>query len=328
MSSIRQHRDRQDEGNTRLPDPNFVHPELVAPETGAQRVGRYALAAARLALGWTFLWAFLDKMFGLGHETADGERLDQRRQPHQGLPRLRRDRTVQGHLQQHRRRGLGRLAVHGRPARHRRRPDARHRHADRRRQRRAAAGHDVDGRPAPREQPLHGRPPHLRVVLVALALVAPATPSASAGGGSSCRSCRSTPGSSSRSCTGGPGRETRPLCCARRVLGPVRSWPRTLPYGAARRRGWRHEHHHAAGSRRRRSGRVGRQRRRARVGRDLRAAAAPAAADRQRCRRPAQEQPVRRHRRRAAGAAHGGPAGHRPGARGRAGGSRRTSTSR
>ncbi len=26
--------------------------------------------AIRLALGWTFLWAFLDKLFGLGHETA------------------------------------------------------------------------------------------------------------------------------------------------------------------------------------------------------------------------------------------------------------------
>ena len=31
---------------------------------------RYLFAAARLALGWTFLWAFLDKMFGLGRGTA------------------------------------------------------------------------------------------------------------------------------------------------------------------------------------------------------------------------------------------------------------------
>ncbi|HWC22957.1 MAG TPA: hypothetical protein VG502_11705 [Flexivirga sp.] len=30
---------------------------------------RYLLAALRLALGWVFLWAFLDKTFGLGHET-------------------------------------------------------------------------------------------------------------------------------------------------------------------------------------------------------------------------------------------------------------------
>jgi thiosulfate dehydrogenase (quinone) large subunit len=33
-------------------------------------VVRYLLAGIRLALGWVFLWAFLDKMFGLGHETA------------------------------------------------------------------------------------------------------------------------------------------------------------------------------------------------------------------------------------------------------------------
>ncbi len=30
---------------------------------------RYLLAGIRLALGWIFLWAFLDKAFGLGHDT-------------------------------------------------------------------------------------------------------------------------------------------------------------------------------------------------------------------------------------------------------------------
>jgi thiosulfate dehydrogenase [quinone] large subunit len=30
---------------------------------------RYVTAAIRLSLGWVFLWAFLDKLFGLGHET-------------------------------------------------------------------------------------------------------------------------------------------------------------------------------------------------------------------------------------------------------------------
>lgn len=30
---------------------------------------RYVLAGLRLALGWVFLWAFLDKLFWLGHET-------------------------------------------------------------------------------------------------------------------------------------------------------------------------------------------------------------------------------------------------------------------
>jgi thiosulfate dehydrogenase [quinone] large subunit len=32
-------------------------------------VARYAAAAARLSLGWIFLWAFLDKTFGLGFAT-------------------------------------------------------------------------------------------------------------------------------------------------------------------------------------------------------------------------------------------------------------------
>ncbi|MFD2765035.1 hypothetical protein [Micromonospora eburnea] len=39
-------------------------------ETVRQRAARYVFAGLRIALGWIFLWAFLDKMFGLGHETA------------------------------------------------------------------------------------------------------------------------------------------------------------------------------------------------------------------------------------------------------------------
>ncbi len=31
------------------------------------------LGITRIALGWTFLWAFLDKTFGLGHETASAD---------------------------------------------------------------------------------------------------------------------------------------------------------------------------------------------------------------------------------------------------------------
>ncbi len=41
-----------------------------ATETVAATATRYVFAALRLAFGWTFLWAFLDKTFGLGHETA------------------------------------------------------------------------------------------------------------------------------------------------------------------------------------------------------------------------------------------------------------------
>jgi thiosulfate dehydrogenase (quinone) large subunit len=42
-------------------------------DAGSDRAGtvvRYVGAALRLSLGWVFLWAFLDKAFGLGHETA------------------------------------------------------------------------------------------------------------------------------------------------------------------------------------------------------------------------------------------------------------------
>ena len=45
-----------------------------APSTAtppaASTAGRYLLALVRLGIGWVFLWAFLDKTFGLGHDTA------------------------------------------------------------------------------------------------------------------------------------------------------------------------------------------------------------------------------------------------------------------
>jgi thiosulfate dehydrogenase [quinone] large subunit len=37
------------------------------------QIVRYLLAAVRLALGWIFLWAFLDKTFGLGHDTTSAK---------------------------------------------------------------------------------------------------------------------------------------------------------------------------------------------------------------------------------------------------------------
>lgn len=52
-----------------------AHPARVEVHTTTGRppstsVGRrYLLAALRLSLGWVFLWAFLDKTFGLGHDT-------------------------------------------------------------------------------------------------------------------------------------------------------------------------------------------------------------------------------------------------------------------
>jgi thiosulfate dehydrogenase [quinone] large subunit len=46
---------------------NAVNGELTVQKTS--RALELTLAATRIALGWVFLWAFLDKMFGLGHET-------------------------------------------------------------------------------------------------------------------------------------------------------------------------------------------------------------------------------------------------------------------
>ena len=47
----------------------------VAGTVTAGRTGTlsYVLGVTRLAMGWTFLWPFLDKTFGLGHETASAD---------------------------------------------------------------------------------------------------------------------------------------------------------------------------------------------------------------------------------------------------------------
>jgi thiosulfate dehydrogenase [quinone] large subunit len=55
--------------DVRMPDPNFVHPELVATETRGAKAARYVAAVARVSLGFTFLWAFVDKLFGFGFAT-------------------------------------------------------------------------------------------------------------------------------------------------------------------------------------------------------------------------------------------------------------------
>ncbi|MDT4986493.1 MAG: thiosulfate dehydrogenase (quinone) large subunit [Micromonosporaceae bacterium] len=51
-------------------------PTATAEITLGRRSGpavRYLLAGVRLALGWIFLWAFLDKLFGLGHDTTSAK---------------------------------------------------------------------------------------------------------------------------------------------------------------------------------------------------------------------------------------------------------------
>ncbi|MGC4958917.1 hypothetical protein ACLQ2P_37440 [Actinomadura citrea] len=43
-----------------------------SPPVASERPALYALAAGRLFLGWTFLWAFVDKLFGLGRPAEKG----------------------------------------------------------------------------------------------------------------------------------------------------------------------------------------------------------------------------------------------------------------
>ncbi len=46
-----------------------ARPTAAAGPARASVAARYVLAALRIVLGWGFLWAFLDKLFGLGHAT-------------------------------------------------------------------------------------------------------------------------------------------------------------------------------------------------------------------------------------------------------------------
>ena len=46
-------------------------PGATTTETARGKATRYTLAGLRLALGWIFLWAFIDKLFGLGLATPE-----------------------------------------------------------------------------------------------------------------------------------------------------------------------------------------------------------------------------------------------------------------
>jgi len=51
-----------------------VHPELAAlPGTTLTTAASRALAVLRIGIGFIFLWAFLDKMFGLSYSTSSGK---------------------------------------------------------------------------------------------------------------------------------------------------------------------------------------------------------------------------------------------------------------
>jgi thiosulfate dehydrogenase (quinone) large subunit len=53
------------------PEAGRIQPDFVAAESRSQRAFRYVAAAIRISLGWVFLWAFIDKLFGLGYATPE-----------------------------------------------------------------------------------------------------------------------------------------------------------------------------------------------------------------------------------------------------------------
>ncbi|GIE90948.1 thiosulfate dehydrogenase [quinone] large subunit [Actinoplanes regularis] len=58
------------ERNSRHYSGTAAVPDKVRSTTGRTATAtRYLLAGIRIALGWVFLWAFLDKLFGLGRST-------------------------------------------------------------------------------------------------------------------------------------------------------------------------------------------------------------------------------------------------------------------
>ncbi len=63
-----------DRGDTRVSGARATrHDPDHGQTTVSTRAVPFLAAGLRLALGWTFLWAFLDKTFGLGHETASAD---------------------------------------------------------------------------------------------------------------------------------------------------------------------------------------------------------------------------------------------------------------
>ncbi len=62
--------ERPRHGARHQPGPSVVRDNAFSVTGRTATATRYLLAGIRLALGWVFLWAFLDKLFGLGRGTA------------------------------------------------------------------------------------------------------------------------------------------------------------------------------------------------------------------------------------------------------------------
>jgi thiosulfate dehydrogenase [quinone] large subunit len=71
--------------HTPMPASTLVRPRSVAAEATGTTAFQFVAAALRLSLGWVFLWAFLDKTFGLGHETAHADAWIRGGSPTQGF---------------------------------------------------------------------------------------------------------------------------------------------------------------------------------------------------------------------------------------------------
>src|SRR6202140_2260633 len=50
-------------------DITYVTQQKAATEATTAKAARYLWAVTRVCMGWGFLWPFLDKTFGLGHQT-------------------------------------------------------------------------------------------------------------------------------------------------------------------------------------------------------------------------------------------------------------------
>jgi thiosulfate dehydrogenase [quinone] large subunit len=69
-ATVSQRRESRATNGTATPAPRSVAPEAstTTPAPGTRALD-YTLAVARLSIGFVFLWAFVDKLFGLGHAT-------------------------------------------------------------------------------------------------------------------------------------------------------------------------------------------------------------------------------------------------------------------
>ena len=94
---------------------------LPGAESRSAVAARYLLAGIRIALGWVFLWAFLDKLFGLGHATPTARPGSTAAAPPRASSAAPRARSAAS--SRHRRQRLGRRLFMLRPAGHRRRAD-------------------------------------------------------------------------------------------------------------------------------------------------------------------------------------------------------------